>query len=92
MRKFNKINEAEAQVAEAPVEVQAGKKPTEGLVNINQGPKEVLAAITDFKEPAEGGAKSENIVKPEIRKILAAGATDAAGSKDEIIKVITTNA
>ena len=30
MRKFNKINEAEAQVAEAPVEVQAGKKPTEG--------------------------------------------------------------
>lgn len=92
MRKFNKINEAEAQVAEAPAEVQAGKKPTEGLVNINQGPKEVLAAITDFKEPAEGGAKSENIVKPEIRKILAAGATDAAGSKDEIIKVITTNA
>jgi len=89
MRKFNKINEAEVQGSV----VQAGdKKSTGGLVNINQGPKDVLTAITDFKEPAEGGAKSENIVKPEIRKILSAGATDTAGSKDEVIKVITTNA
>ena len=89
MRKFNKINEAEVQGSE----VQTGdKKSTGGLVNINQGPKEVLAVITDFKEPAPGGAKSENIVKPEIRKILAAGATDTAGSKDEVTKVITTNA
>ena len=89
MRKFNKINEAEVQGSE----VQTGdKKSTGGLVNINQGPKEVLAVITDFKEPAPGGAKSENIVKPEIQKILAAGTTDTAGSKDEVTKVITTNA
>ena len=89
MRKFNKINEAEVQGSE----VQTGdKKSTGGLVNINQGPKEVLAVITDFKEPAPGGAKSENIVKPEIRKILNAGTTDTAGSKDEVTNVITTNA
>ena len=94
MSKFSKkINEAEVQGAEVQgSEVQGSDEKSQGLVNINQGPKEVLAAIADFKEPAPGGEMSENIAKPEIQKILAAGATDTAGPKDETIKVVISNA
>ena len=82
MRKFNKINEAEAQVAEAPVEVQAGKKPTEGLVNINATPGEVLKVICDFKD-----AEGENLVIPELQKVIKSGLTDGKPT-DELITVV----
>lgn len=79
MKKFGKINEAET--------TEEGK----GLVDINAGPKEVLAAITNFAEPAEGGKKSENPVKPEIAKLIKSGKTDE-NPTDEVIKIVNGNA
>jgi len=96
MRKFNKINEAEAQAAPAPAApapaapapAAPAKPETEGkgLVDINSTPGEVLKAICDFKD-AEGG----NPVIPEMQKLIKSGLTDGKPT-DELITIVTGKA
>ncbi len=93
--KTKKIYEAETAEAQAKPETENPTEKSEeggrGLVDINAGPKEVLSAITQFKVPAAGGAKSENPVKPEISKIIKAGKNDGKPD-DEVIKVVSSTA
>lgn len=96
MRKFNKINEAEAPAAAQAPAAQApaaGAKPETqlapglpGLVDINSTPGEVLKAICDFKD-IEGG----NPVIPEMQKIIKSGLTDGKPT-DELITVVAGKA
>lgn len=78
MRKFGKINEAEA--AEA-IE-------SKGLVDINKGPEEVLRAlIPDFK-PAAPGEEKTYVLPEETKNKLLAGREDG-DQEDEKITLTT---
>ena len=85
MRKFNKINEAEAQVAQAKPETE-GK----GLVDINKGPEEVLKALIPNFAPAAPGEEKVYELPEELRKKLLAGREDGQTDDEKVTLTETT--
>ena len=85
MKKFNKINEAEAQVAQAKPETE-GK----GLVDINKGPEEVLKALIPNFAPAAPGEEKVYELPEELRKKLLAGREDGQTDDEKVTLTETT--